>query len=441
MTDQKINSTVIKNTLFNVTFYQFTPLDIARILLNTTNATLIEQNKTSIHPIVNETTSIPTPTQSNKTGLLAPSSSITEPIDIVIVDTGVSLSHPDLSIYGSLSVVNGNITVDPEMTEDRNGHGSHIAGIISAKDNGYGIVGIAPMDNIRIWSMKVCSDDGVCPISNQIKAIEYITKHSDIFDIVNYSIENPYSKLLEKVVSESVKTGIAYIVAAGNFAKNATLTTSPSSNPDVITVSAIGDSDGKCGGLGPLLNNGRIPDDTFADFSNFGPSIDIAAPGVDIISTFNGTDYGILSGTSMAVPHVTGLAALLMIQNPNTSPEELKEMIINSGSTSNSECQENKGIGYFSGDVDDIAEPLIVLPKKIISNNTQIVGNESPKIKDQNDKTQSANPLSNEGIISETFAKSHYLVIANNKEENITNKNINLTNNNVTNLSILNEIN
>ncbi|HET7642326.1 MAG TPA: S8 family serine peptidase, partial [Nitrososphaeraceae archaeon] len=186
----------------------------------------------------------------------------------------------------------------------------------------------------------------------------------------NYSIENPYSKLFEKAISESVKAGVPYVVAAGNFAKNATLTTSPASNPDVITVSAIGDSDGKCGGLGPLLDMGRIPDDTFADFSNFGPSIDIAAPGVDIISTYNGTNYGILSGTSMAVPHVTGLAALLKMQNPNASPEELKELIIKSGSSPTSECLENKGIGYFTHDFDDIHEPLLVLPKRMISTET-----------------------------------------------------------------------
>src|SRR5688572_1197164 len=220
--------------------------------------------------------------------------------------------------------------------------------------------------------MKVCGDDGICSLSDQIKAIEYITNNADILDIVNYSIENPYSELFEKAISESVKAGITYVVAAGNFAKNATFTTSPASNPDVITVSAIGDSDGKCGGLGPLLDGGRMMDDTFANFSNFGPSIDVAAPGVDILSTFNGSDYGILSGTSMAVPHVTGLAAYLKTINPNANPDTLREMITKSGSSPDSECQVNKGIGYFKGDVDKFAEPLIVLPKEIIRDNSII---------------------------------------------------------------------
>ena len=152
----------------------------------------------------------------------------------------------------------------------------------------------------------------------------------------------------------------------GTFGKNATLTTSPASNPDVITVSAIGDSDGKCGGLGPLLDRGTMMDDTFANFSNFGPSIDVAAPGVDILSTFNGTAYGILTGTSMAVPHVTGLAGYLKTINPNASPDEIREMITKSGSSPAAECQENKGIGYFKGDLDEIPEPLLILPKNLI---------------------------------------------------------------------------
>ncbi len=214
--------------------------------------------------------------------------------------------------------------------------------------------------------MKVCGDDGICSISDQLKAIEYITNNADILDIVNYSIENPYSKLFEQAISESVKAGITYVAAAGNFGKNATLTTSPASNPDVITVSAIGDSDGKCGGLGPLLDGGRMMDDTFGNFSNFGPSIDVAAPGVDILSTFNGTAYGILTGTSMAVPHVAGLAGYLKTINPDASPDEIREMIIKSGSSPSSQCQENKGIGYFKGDLDDIPEPLVILPKNLI---------------------------------------------------------------------------
>ena len=371
LTKQELeNSAITKQTLSNVTFYQFTPLDISRTLLNETINKLVGINQTFISQVINQTSQVDDQNQINKIGSLPQAGS--EPIDIVIVDTGVSLTHPDLSVYRSLSFVNGNLSTNPQLTDDKNGHGSHIAGIINAKDNGFGIVGIIPEDNIRIWSMKVCGDDGICSISDQIKAIEYITNNADIIDIVNYSIENPYSKLFEQAISESVKAGITYIAAAGNFGKNASLTTSPASNPDVITVSAIGDSDGKCGGLGPLLDGGRMMDDTFGNFSNFGPSIDIAAPGVDIMSTFNGTAYGILTGTSMAVPHVVGLAGYLKTINPDASPDEIREMIIQSGSSPSSQCQENKGIGYFKGDLDDIPEPLLILPKNLLRDDSII---------------------------------------------------------------------
>ena len=371
LTKQELeNSAITKQTLSNVTFYQFTPMDISRTLLNETINNLVGKNQTLISPVSNQTSQEVDQNQINKIGSLPPGGS--EPIDIVIVDTGVSLTHPDLSVYRSLSFVDGNLSTNPDLTDDKNGHGSHITGIINAKDNGFGIIGIVPEDNIRIWSMKVCGDDGICSISNQLKAIEYITNNADILDIVNYSIENPYSKLFEQAISQSVKAGITYVAAAGNFGKNATLTTSPASNPDVITVSAIGDSDGKCGGLGPLLDNGTMMDDTFGNFSNFGPSIDVAAPGVDILSTFNGTAYGILTGTSMAVPHVTGLAGYLKTINPDASPDEIREMIIKSGSSPSSQCQENKGIGYFKGDLDDIPEPLLILPKNLLRDDSII---------------------------------------------------------------------
>ncbi len=113
-------------------------------------------------------------------------------------------------------------------------------------------------------------------------------------------------------------------------------------------------------------------DDTFGNFSNFGPSIRCCAPGVDILSTFNGTAYGILTGTSMAVPHVTGLAGYLKTINPDASPDEIREMIIKSGSSPSSQCQENKGIGYFKGDLDDIPEPLVILPKNLIRDDSII---------------------------------------------------------------------
>ena len=105
-------------------------------------------------------------------------------------------------------------------------------------------------------------------------------------------------------------------------------TTSPASNPDVITVSAIADSDGKCGGTGPKLNANNATDDTFAPFSNFGPSVSIAAPGVAIFSTYLNGGYAVDSGTSMASPSVAGAAALIKTNSPEFYSERGKENLI-----------------------------------------------------------------------------------------------------------------
>ena len=189
-------------------------------------------------------------------------------VDIAILDTGIDLDHPDLNVYKNVSFVR-----DAETGDDDNGHGTHVAGIAAAKDDGKGIVGGAP--GARLWSVKVCSGDGECKISDMIKGVEYITQHADEIDVVNISVETPLSPALNRAVSASIKAGVTYVVAAGNYGHDAS-TTSPASNPDAITVSAIADSDGKCGGSGPQLQVENATDDTFAQFSNFGPSVSIA---------------------------------------------------------------------------------------------------------------------------------------------------------------------
>ncbi|MFB5600579.1 MAG: S8 family serine peptidase, partial [Nitrososphaeraceae archaeon] len=274
-------------------------------------------------------------------------------IDIAVIDTGISYDHPDLNIYKAVSFVNGSTSANDDL-----GHGTHVAGVIGARDDGVGISGIIP--NAKLWALKVCDYRGLCKISDQIKAIEYVTKNADQIDIVNISIENTNSELLNKAINASIKEGVVYVVAAGNQRINSDQTT-PANNPNVITVSAIGDSDGKCGGKGLVLDEGRIADDSFANFSNFGNSITIAAPGVDIFSTYNGTGYAIESGTSMAAPHVTGLAGLIKMKNQNATIEEIKDMILTSSIQPGTLCSSDGDKGYFSGDMDQNSEPLIYL--------------------------------------------------------------------------------
>ena len=269
--------------------------------------------------------------------------------DIAIIDTGIDLTHPDLNVYRATSFVDGT-----NSGNDDEGHGTHVAGIAAAKDNNEGVVGIAP--GARLWAVKVLNGTGSGPISTIIAGIDYVTQHANEIDVANLSFgcKCP-SKALDTAIHNSVAAGITYVVAAGNSASDASAF-SPASNPDVITVSAMADSDGKCGGLGPSTKYGN--DDTFASFSNYGPTVDMAAPGVNIYSTYKGSSYATLSGTSMASPFVAGAAALYKSSHIGASPSEVKQALIDTGSTPSTVCDGN-GHGYFSGDPDNTHEPLL----------------------------------------------------------------------------------
>ena len=209
--------------------------------------------------------------------------------DIAILDTGISLSHPDLNVFRQANFVTG-----ASSAQDGNGHGTHVAGIAAAEDNSAGVVGVAP--GARLWAVKVLDDSGQGSISTVIKGIGYVTEHADEIDAANISFGcTCESQALDTAIHNSVLAGVTYSVAAGNDGKDASAT-SPANHPDVITVSAIVDTDGKCGGLGASSSSAFGKDDNFASFSNYGPKIDIAAPGVNIYSTYKGSSYAYASG-------------------------------------------------------------------------------------------------------------------------------------------------
>ena len=269
--------------------------------------------------------------------------------DIAIIDSGIDLTHPDLNVYRDVSFVYG-----ANSGNDDNGHGTHVAGIAAAKDNLQGVVGIAP--GARLWAVKVMDSTGSGLTSTIIAGIDYVTQHANEIDVANLSFGcKCHSNALDLAIHNSVAAGITYVVSAGNSASDASAF-SPSNHPDVISVSAIADSDGKCGGLGPSTKYGN--DDTFASFSNYGSVVDIAAPGVNIYSTYKGGTYATLSGTSMASPHVTGAAALYKSSHLGASPSEVKQALMGMGSSPSTVCDGN-GHGYFSGDPDNIHEPLL----------------------------------------------------------------------------------
>jgi subtilisin family serine protease len=269
--------------------------------------------------------------------------------DIAILDTGISLSHPDLNVYRQQTFVAGTTTAD-----DDNGHGTHVAGIAAAKDNSIGVVGVAP--GARLWAVKVLDKDGAGAISTIIKGIDYITQHANEIDVVNLSFGcECNSPALDAAINSSVQTGITYVVSAGNEHKDAS-TFSPANDPNVIAVSAIADSDGRCGGKGEPTSHGN--DDALADFSNYGKVITISAPGVNILSTYKDNSYTTLSGTSMASPFVAGAAALYKASHKSASPSEVRSALLNTGSIELTTC-DGDGHGYFVGDPDSLHEPLL----------------------------------------------------------------------------------
>jgi hypothetical protein len=276
-------------------------------------------------------------------------------VDIALLDTGIDLDHPDLlNVYNQISLIPGTQSAD-----DDNGHGTHVAGIAAARDNNLGVVGVAP--GARLWAVKVLDSNGQGLISDIIKGIDYLGLHASEVDVINMSFgcESCYSAALDFAIQNLISKGITFVAAAGNGRSDAS-TFSPANFNNVIAVSAIVDSDGKCGGIGPSTNFGA--DDTFASFSNYGSIVSLAAPGVNILSTYIGGGYATISGTSMSAAHVSGVASLIKAANPSASPVDVKNTLIQMANKPSSICDQQGRGGYFIGDVDGIAEPLVYVP-------------------------------------------------------------------------------
>jgi len=263
-------------------------------------------------------------------------------VDVAIIDTGVDLDHPDLNVVSSTKCSGGgpmNKKCTDGAGDDDNGHGSHVAGITAAIDNGVGIVGVAP--GARIHAVKVLDSRGSGYTSWIIAGIDWVTARSATIEVANMSLGGGgYTASYQTAVKNSVAKGVVYMVAAGNSAKDVygadgTFGTSddtqPAAFPEVATISALADADGKPGGLATTRTAFSIctedKDDSLACFSNYsrsatnnpvvspGAKIDLALPGYLIYSTYKSGGYATVSGTSQASPHAAGLAALYIAKN------------------------------------------------------------------------------------------------------------------------------
>ncbi|WP_158578750.1 S8 family serine peptidase [Spongiactinospora rosea] len=232
-------------------------------------------------------------------------------VDIAIVDSGIDAQHPDLNVVASTDCTSG-VCVDNAGT-DGNGHGTHVAGIAGAIDNDSGVVGAAP--GARLHSVRVLDDEGAGSLSAMAAGMDWVARNSATIEIANLSLgcEGCESNAINTAIANSVNRGVVVAAAAGNGATDAAAFF-PANNPDVITVSALNDLDGLPGGQGgdqPPCRPEPDQDDTLAETSNYGRTIEITAPGVCIESTWPGGRYAVLTGTSMATPHVTGAAGVL----------------------------------------------------------------------------------------------------------------------------------
>ncbi len=252
-------------------------------------------------------------------------------INVAIIDTGIDLKHPDLKA----NIVGGKNCSTGRSYSDGNGHGTHVAGTVAALNNGIGVVGVAP--EAKLWAVRVLDDNGSGTWSSVICGIDFVTsrapKNGGPITVANMSLGgsgtsdnncgNTNSDALHRAICRSRDAGVTYVVAAGNSGAVSRLSVPAAYDDAVITVSALEDSDGKSGGTGP--GSGSRVDDTFALFTNYGSEVDLGAPGVSIFSTWKGSSYNTVSGTSMASPHVAGAAALYIKNNPGSNWTQVRD--------------------------------------------------------------------------------------------------------------------
>lgn len=242
-------------------------------------------------------------------------------VKIALIDSGVDINHPDLKgrIAAGFDLVDRD---GKHWDTDEVGHGSHCAGTVAGADSGHGIIGIAPGAEVH-----VCKIFPGGRFSDLIEALDYCIQKK--IDVVNLSLgADAGSIFVARKIEEARQAGIACIVAAGNLADQPVRF--PGSLPTVFTVGALGKTEtfpADTNHAGAMIGQ-PTPDGYFpARFSCVGPEVDAVGPGVAIVSSVPGGGYAAMDGTSMAAPHVTALAALVLahradFRRPFGSPAE-----------------------------------------------------------------------------------------------------------------------
>jgi subtilisin family serine protease len=242
-------------------------------------------------------------------------------VNVYVIDTGIRVTHTEFGgrAFNAADHVDddhdgdpydvGNDDANPSVPDgdDCNGHGTHVAGTIGGE-----IYGVAK--NVTLWSHRVLDCQGNGTLSALIAGVDDVTVNARQPAVANLSLGGPVSSALDAAVRGSIASGVTYVIAAGNSNVDAS-TTSPARVAEAITVGATSSTDVR------------------ASFSNFGASLDLFAPGVSIRSAGLASNIAtvVMSGTSMAAPHVAGIAALYLEAQGPVAPAAVRNALVAAG--------------------------------------------------------------------------------------------------------------
>lgn len=251
---------------------------------------------------------------------------------VATIDTGADMNHPDLR--ANLDAQDAkNLVEEGNPVDDDYGHGTHVAGIIAAVgNNAAGVIGVAW--RARVLPIRVLGVDGSGSAYNTVEALQYAVQAGA--KVVNMSLGSPdHSDIEADAISQAIAAGVVVVAAAGNEATDGNYEEYPASYPGVISVGAIG------------------PDLKRAWFSNYNSHVTVSAPGVDILSTipsrFGPSPYGYMSGTSMAAPMVSGVAALILSVHPGWSPARVTQQLVATAQPESANSTDPAGYNEFFG--------------------------------------------------------------------------------------------
>jgi subtilisin family serine protease len=228
-----------------------------------------------------------------------------------VIDTGVRISH---QTFGGRAVNGRDLVSNDNIAQDGNGHGTHVAGTIGGSQ--YGIA-----KGVQIVAVRVLNNQGSGTTAQVVAGIDWVTANAIKPAVANMSLGGGANTTIDNAVNNSINSGVTYAIAAGNgdiFGNPVNACTqSPARVPAAITVGATQQNDAR------------------ASFSNIGTCVDIFAPGVGITSAWRTSDTATntISGTSMATPHVTGAAALILSTNPAFTPQQVRDTMVANATT------------------------------------------------------------------------------------------------------------